>query len=104
MDVIKGTGRYWADDRVYLECACDMPEHLLRLSVWKSYKTDDTEERHPELLIEHYLQPTFSWYKRLWIGIKYVFRFGRQKDQFVDTVLLYEQVKQLQEFFTKNFS
>lgn len=50
----------------YFECTCGAPDHTLRFIL-------DTDDELPtiytEVMMSHYL----PWYKRVWVGIKYMF-------------------------------
>ncbi len=50
----------------YFECKCVSEEHLLRFSL---------DEENNELYSEVHLRQWRSWYKRTWVGIKYIFGY-----------------------------
>lgn len=50
----------------YFECACYHRTHVLRFEF-------DPDDEFMELSASFHLDPNKPWYKRLWIGFKYVF-------------------------------
>lgn len=52
----------------YFSCSCSSDEHTLRFII-------DEDPMFPELYTSVYLHQYRSWYKRLWIAIKYVFGY-----------------------------
>jgi len=58
------------DVNIYFECQCYSPEHMLKF-------TFIPDERCPEdaLYTSVYLRQHRSWYKRLWIAVKYIFGY-----------------------------
>ena len=56
------------DGTKYYECQCGSPSHTLRFVL-------DLDPEFPtlytELMMSHYL----PWYKRIWVAIKYIFRY-----------------------------
>lgn len=50
-------------ERTYLDCSCDDPNHVIRYT----YDPDDGM-----LCVEMRLVDYLSWYKRMWVGIKYI--------------------------------
>jgi hypothetical protein len=52
------------DKKVYLQCSCYSPEHLLTFSVWDE----------GDIYAHVFLAPEV-WYKRIWKGLKYIFGY-----------------------------
>ena len=52
----------------YFECVCLSPEHTLKFTL-------DQGDNYPDLHTSIYLNSYQSWYKKLWIGIKYIFGY-----------------------------
>jgi len=53
------------EDVIHIVCDCYSPEHTLRY-MW--------DPDHRRLYTEVYLRPKV-WYKRLWVGLKYIFGY-----------------------------
>lgn len=75
----------------YVECACGCGEHLLRFT-WES------DPNWPEVFVDVRLDHNYSFFKRLWAGIKYIFGHKSRYGQFDEVILDNEQVKQLRDF------
>jgi hypothetical protein len=59
------------DDKSYtihLDCECHSPDHIVRYSFW-DWGPDEMPDLFVEVQAGHYL----PWYKRIWLGIKYMF-------------------------------
>lgn len=77
----------------YLECSCYHPEHTLRIYFDKE---EDRILYFNDLCFEMYLSK-FSFWKRLWVGIKYICGFKNGCGAyFGETFLNIEQTKKLQ--------
>ena len=76
---------------MFITCDCRSAEHILRYT----YLIEDDEK---ELFTEVYLHQYNSFWKRMWIGIKYVFGY-RCKYGHWDCVLITEEdAKRLKSF------
>lgn len=58
-----------ADKELFLDCACNSPEHLVRYSLW------NWSDGEPELSLMVQASEYRPWYERLGIGLKYIFGF-----------------------------
>ena len=58
------------DTKLYLECACGSPDHLTSYSLY-----DWGPEEEPELLVMVQASDYRPWYRRLGVGLKYIFGF-----------------------------
>lgn len=56
------------DGTEYYECDCGSDEHTLRFIL-------DLDEEDPRIYTNVFLNQWHSWYKRVWIAIKYVFGY-----------------------------
>lgn len=74
--------------RLYVECACECGEHLLRIS----FDPDDGE-----VYVSTYLSTWHAWYARLWIAIKYVFGSQSKFGAFDCTILKPDDYPKLHE-------
>lgn len=52
---------------LYITCACHAMEHTARFAFWNDDK---------DLYFDVMLNPNRAFFKRLWIGIKYIFGIG----------------------------
>ena len=74
--------------KIYLDCDCDSPEHLIRFS----YFEDDKDY----VYLEVHLYPHGFW-SRLLTAIKYIFGHRSEYGDFSETVLGKEKVQQLRD-------
>jgi hypothetical protein len=65
------------DSNHYFECHCHSPEHLLKFVLWE----DD-----PMLFAYVFLNPE-PFYKRIWLGIKYIFGYSSRYGYFDEFIL-----------------
>lgn len=56
-------------ERTYLDCQCDHPGHVVRFT----YDPDDGD-----LYIQARMSNYLPWYKRIWVGLKFVFGISDQ--------------------------
>lgn len=75
---------------VYIECQCSSVEHIVKVAI-------DEEEAEPyskvwfEFLLNHWR----PWYKRIWIGLKYMFKYQSKFGAFDTVCLEREQAERL---------
>ena len=60
------------DGTEYFECQCGSDEHTLKFILDLD---ENAEPRIPELYTSVFLNHYQTWYKRLWVGIKYIFGY-----------------------------
>lgn len=80
---------------VHLQCDCDSPDHVVRvtLTTWPG--------EMPRIVVQPFLNPNYSFLKRIWLALKFVFLSRRKPESHwgsfhYDSVLLDEkQVNQL---------
>lgn len=58
----------------YFDCECYSPEHTLRIVL--TY--DENNDEPPEVYTEIYLNQPNSFFKRIWIALKYIFGYKSQ--------------------------
>lgn len=63
----------------HFECRCYSPEHLLTFRYWK-------DEHGAELYAYVFLRPE-PFYKRIWLGIKYIFGYTSKYGYFDEFIL-----------------
>lgn len=56
------------DGSHYFECACYSEEHTIKFVL-------DKDPEDPEIYVSVFLNQYRSWWKRLWVGIKYIFGY-----------------------------
>jgi len=74
-----------------VQCACHLNEHQIHLLYWANDKED------PELYISPHLYP-FSFWTRLWLGIKYVLGYRSTYGDYAGLVLFKKDVRALRDF------
>lgn len=81
--------------KLYLECGCGMPEHILTFEKWYNdgeFIGDDF------VAVGKYLSHYLPWYKRIIVAVKYVLKWGKMKDHFDTTELSKQDVSRLIQF------
>lgn len=73
----------------YLECDCEDGEHVLRLSWF-----DDDRDM---IYVCCYIKKE-RWYKRIWVGIKYIFGYRSKYGEFGEFLWRPNTVRKLVEF------
>lgn len=68
-------------DETFVSCECDNPAHAMMLSYYDDDINDydpktDNHPVIPELSFNLQLNPYFGFWKRLWVGIKYIFGYS----------------------------
>ena len=81
-------------DRLYLECECHSVEHNMRFS----YIADDET---PQLFVDVPLCRRPKWYKRIWLGIAYIFGHRSRYGHFDEFIYDPDEVEQLRQFIVK---
>jgi hypothetical protein len=72
-------------NRKTIYCSCEATEHFL------SFIIEDDE------MYIHFFLSEEIWYKRLWLGIKYIFGYKCKYGHFGEIVLVDKQAQQLKE-------
>jgi hypothetical protein len=75
--------------RTYIECNCYTKDHVLCL---------EYDENEDELDIYTLLNPEWRWWKRWWLGLKYMFGWSSRWGHFEVTILMANEQEQLFEF------
>lgn len=71
--------------KVYINCACETPDHLLVCSL------DVYPDEEPEIWFQPLLNYRYPWYKRVWVGLQYMFNRTMPVHWHFDTLLLTEE-------------
>lgn len=75
----------------YIECTCSCSEHTLRFT-W------DLDPECPEIYVSVFLNPYHGFYRRLWLGLKYIFGFSTcAYGHFDEVILMHDQLEQLKD-------
>ena len=70
-----------------IKCSCFAPEHSIQVSFdWEC-----------QTVYFHYFIENQKWYKRIWIGIKYIFGFKSQYGHFGEIVVGYNNTPVFEE-------
>lgn len=75
----------------HFDCECLSAEHGMRVITFNG---------EPEVYITHFLD-TGGFFKRLWIGLKYIFGYKSQYGHFGEMVLTRETAEKLAKALTK---
>ena len=81
----------------FIVCACGSSEHLIRLQLFQ-WTNKYNEITDVDASIEIHLMPERSFFRRLWIGIKYILGFDQKHGHFDDLVLNRDKAKELIDF------
>ena len=73
---------YYGDETQYFECQCHDVEHTLRISLQKEIGPRGEDE----LYVHIFLSDTSFW-RRLWLGIKYIFGHKSQYGHFTEFMM-----------------
>ena len=76
------------DGTHYFECACGSAEHTIRFTL-------DKQDEPPMIFGDIYLDHYLSWYKRVWVAFKYIFKLPPQNCHFDDWIMRDEDVARL---------
>lgn len=76
--------------RLYIRCDCNDPDDMVIM---------EYDKEAPEEGMEFYykLKYHLPWYKRIWVAIKYIFKFD-EKYQFSELILHPDMVQEICEF------
>jgi len=76
---------------LFLTCACHHQCHVLRIDEW------DPEDGYPLALTVHLCVDSISWWRRIWVGIRYILRpsWTRYGSCWCDFLLTKEGAQQL---------
>lgn len=81
-------------EKCYVECDCSSPEHAFRFVL-------DTDEMDPELWMEVQLHHWRTFWKRLVVGIKYIFGYQCRYGYWDCCTITYEESKKIREVLEK---
>jgi len=74
----------------YLECSCTSARHMLRFIL-----DDGSSDDCPEIYVEFQLNRPRSFWRRIWIGITYIFGYRCRFNHWDEVLLLKDQVVKL---------
>ena len=78
------------------ECSCGSQEHLLRWSYF-----DDPSDESEDVVYCHVYLTNRPWYRRIWIGLKYMWGYRSRYGEFTEIILETTEIDQLIEFLSK---
>lgn len=73
---------------LFLECSCRTPDHLLKFEI------DNYDAKDGWLVATTVLSPYSAWYRRLWLGLKFIF-FSGELEAFDSWVCTYDDVGEM---------
>jgi len=76
------------EDKIYVECSCGSPEHLLQF------------DRDEDFVYVYVLLNNPNFFKRILIGLKYIFGYKCRYGQFDEILLSKESAKSLAEYLS----
>jgi hypothetical protein len=89
----------WVDKHFYIHCGCDAMEHGVRIMFSKEEPDPAKDPNHnSDLFYISYFLETARWYKRIWIGLKYIFGFKSKYGQCGETLVHVAEAKRLARF------
>lgn len=66
----------------FVSCECSSPDHALQMSYYDDDVNNDTASQEmyiPELYFNLQLSPYLGFWKRLWLGFRYIFGFTERR-------------------------
>lgn len=82
----------------YFECDCNDANHVVRFTwfqdEWEGRKLDR------EIYIEVFMNHNYSWYKRVWLALKYIFK-ADTKGCFGDVIWNLKTIADMKEFLNQ---
>lgn len=78
------------EDKIYVECSCRSPEHLLQF------------DRDEDFVYVYVLLNNENFFKRIWLGLKYIFGYKCRYGNFDEILLSRESVKSLAEYLNES--
>ena len=85
----------------FVKCQCDLNEHMVRFTYWPRRKNARGDEDPPEMWIHCQLVPHNSFWERLKLAVKYLFKRGPGKEYWGfwdETLLDEEEMLKLEQF------
>jgi hypothetical protein len=91
----------WEENELF-RCRCYSPEHSLQFSLHKfEYKNSSVWE--PALFIHVFLGHADPWWKRVWLGIKYIFGYRCKYGYFDETTIQHEDAERFLQLAQKYY-
>jgi hypothetical protein len=82
------------DKKLLIVCECGSCEHQFILN-YIAFKD------HPMLSLETHLITWESFFKRLWVGLKYAFGYKSKYGHFDDVIINKDEAKKIRDFFAE---
>lgn len=82
----------------HLPCACYLAEHEVRLGYITYDVMDESDVGQQELYVTHHMNYGLSFWRRVWLAIKYVFKSESRYGHFDEAIVSRIQVTKLKEF------
>jgi len=82
------------DGSYFFECQCGSSEHILRFTL-------DASDEDPGIYSSVFLDSDVPWYKRLWMGIKYIFGYRCKYGYFGCWLMKDEDIERFQMMISK---
>ena len=81
----------------YINCICHSPDHLIKLQIldWKK----DQVLQDVDLVVSVHITLEASFFRRIWIAIKYIFGHYSQFGEFDEILLDDNKTEEMIEFF-----
>ena len=89
----------YVDKHFYIHCCCEAMEHTIRVMFSKAEPDPEKDPHHiGDMLFIDYFLSNCPWYKRVWIGLKYIFGCKSKYGQFGETLVHVAEAKRLAAF------
>lgn len=85
----------------YFECSCFACEHTLRFSYFEDVFENKKCMNKTFDIYLHFFLENGPWYRRLWLGIKYIFGYKCKYGHFGEWIMRHEDVCRLKEMLEK---
>lgn len=90
----------------HFECSCSSPDHIIRLVY-----IPENVGIYEEVYLDVQLNPTYSFFKRIWLAIKYILGYSKKYghwdctlikyEDYDDIIALFQRAKRDHKFFIK---
>jgi hypothetical protein len=78
------------DGTHYFECRCGSSEHTLRFTL-------DKDPEDPSIYADVYLNQYRTWWKRFWVGVKYIFGYRCKYGHWDNWILVRSDAQRLRD-------
>ena len=80
----------------FITCICHSTDHLIKMQIFEWGKDKDLED--VDLAVSVHMSPEPSFFKRIWIAIKYIFGHQSQFGEFSEILLDDKKTEEIIEF------